>query len=185
MRLGTASADLTYSRFQSTHPTRGATIRTTNYERGKMHFNPRTPHGVRLSGQQIMREVKCISIHAPHTGCDGPSQSSRIRGMEFQSTHPTRGATNMLPPSLDRLGFQSTHPTRGATRAYICCTRYSGKFQSTHPTRGATGTMKSTLAAVRYFNPRTPHGVRLNLSNPRPQCVQISIHAPHTGCDIT
>ncbi len=107
-----------------------------------------------------MREVKCISIHAPHTGCDGPSQSSRIRGMEFQSTHPTRGATNMLPPSLDRLGFQSTHPTRGATRRYDL-----------------------VAPLTLYFNPRTPHGVRRDKINLTDDQAAISIHAPHTGCD--
>ena len=79
------------SRFQSTHPARGATrCRECKY------YKPE------------------ISIHAPREGCD-PCRG--ILGAEggFQSTHPARGAT--WPPVWIRRGalFQSTHPARGAT----------------------------------------------------------------------
>ena len=35
--------------------------------------------------------------------------------VEFQSTHPVRGATSMLYWVIGSLIFQSTHPVRGAT----------------------------------------------------------------------
>ena len=79
--------------FQSTHPTRGATIKRRLGRCSGVDFNPRTPHGVRPCRSIPSRQIKPISIHAPHTGCDpayrhkGPSRGG------FQSTHPTRGAT--------------------------------------------------------------------------------------------
>ena len=82
------------SKFQSTHPARGATIAARNFANAIM-----------------------ISIHAPREGCD-PFMLSGYTEEDygFQSTHPARGATgygNVL--SVSRSGFQSTHPARGAT----------------------------------------------------------------------
>ena len=34
-----------------------------------------------------------ISIHAPNEGCDLFRKTGKMGGDEFQSTHPTRGAT--------------------------------------------------------------------------------------------
>ena len=56
-----------------------------------------------------------ISIHAPREGCDVNGIGGISGRIQFQSTHPVRGAT--LPPMVlraDKL-FQSTHPVRGAT----------------------------------------------------------------------
>ena len=146
-----------------------------------MHFNPRTPCGVRLT-----------------------TFPATTTGKAFQSTHPLRGATggnardttgqdhfnprtpcgvrryisiiaylfryfNPRTPCgvrLDRAGrgckprgFQSTHPLRGATRLSPRCHRYV-QFQSTHPLRGAT----SLAGAILGF-------------------LYIAIHAPLAGCD--
>ena len=59
-------------KFQSTHPLRGATIPPLRQIPCTLHFNPRTPCGVRL--QRINRIE---------------------RTFKFQSTHPLRGATNL------------------------------------------------------------------------------------------
>ena len=63
---------LQIKQFQSTHPARGATARSSAYQGQQFNFNPRTPHGVRrfLMAQLQLRH-------------------------EFQSTHPARGATVM------------------------------------------------------------------------------------------
>ena len=123
-----------------------------------------------------------ISIHAPLTGCD-PGAAPSFRGAkEFQSTHPSRGATSSALTMFPANRFQSTHPSRGAT---ILCSRHTqqrrisihapltgcdlyhtgtsrwGPFQSTHPSRGAT--------LISFWREIGPHG--------------ISIHAPLTGCD--
>ena len=58
-----------------------------------------------------------ISIHAPREGCDADTLNERRKALEFQSTHPARGATYVSALSLTAIPFQSTHPARGATAA--------------------------------------------------------------------
>ena len=168
--------------FQSTHPMRGATHarlnifldtvisihaphagcdktrhRETPYA---LHFNPRTPCGVRR-------------IDNIHTWDD----------WSFQSTHPMRGATYSPARSRAWLAISIHAPHAGCDFAcplFIC---FTNAFQSTHPMRGATyenlkGHYDCTIsihaphagcdgkygrlnALYRfYFNPRTPCGVR-------------------------
>ena len=58
--------------------------------------------------------------------------------LEFQSTHPARGATFDEAVSLGLMrAFQSTHPARGATKIDEFIDKERA-FQSTHPARGAT-----------------------------------------------
>ena len=64
------NADGTWSGFQSTHPSRGATPRGAKICPFPADFNPRTPHGVRPALPFIQ-----------------PNRNG------FQSTHPSRGAT--------------------------------------------------------------------------------------------
>ena len=126
------------------------------------------------------------------------------RFLQFQSTHPLRGATLTTRAIGVALKFQSTHPLRGATIVRMHDMR-AGVFQSTHPLRGATAAALMEVHQPRNFNPRTPCGVRRSLAtrpasvfyfNPRtpcgvrPECcinilvfLTISIHAPLAGCD--
>ena len=79
---------------------------------------------------------------------------------QFQSTHPMRGATaRYSPPAWGRRNFNPRTPC--GVRHSKAETQYlTGKFQSTHPMRGAT--VIAQHAAQR---------------------AEISIHAPHAGCD--
>ena len=190
--------------FQSTHPMRGATViyrlpwlkapisihaphagcDRPFWDRRKnaRNFNPRTPCGVRPADVMTVDE-------------------SRL----FQSTHPMRGATECGSGQLTRFSFQSTHPMRGATAraAYDGMTLdisihaphagCDGKtmrtvtnqygFQSTHPMRGATKYIVFDEAGSANFNPRTPCGVRQVQVANLLRRFDISIHAPHAGCD--
>jgi len=103
----------------------------------RLHFNPRTPRGVRPRGFQVWRWT--VGNFNPRTPRGvRPANLSDIKGhLIFQSTHPARGAT---PPSK---------------RLVQLC-----KFQSTHPARGATPVLKSIDQPYSHFNPRTPRGVR-------------------------
>ena len=56
-----------------------------------------------------------ISIHAPREGCDATTDAQGDFARTFQSTHPVRGATNVLGFFGGDEEFQSTHPVRGAT----------------------------------------------------------------------
>ena len=58
-------------------------------------------------------------------------------------------------------------------------------FQSTHPSRGATGFFCRRHPIAEYFNPRTPHWVRLREMGPLHRPMDISTHAPLTGCYFT
>ena len=168
--------------FQSTHPMRGATSHLfcialsicisihaphagcdTGRKRKRIDY-PISIHAPHAGCDQLCipaAAVTAISIHAPHAGCDH-AQAGHIRfPQKFQSTHPMRGATTSLKNRRCNLQFQSTHPMRGAT---ACRTNLPtpGRFQSTHPMRGAT------------LDCRYGHVLR-----------QISIHAPHAGCDAS
>ena len=79
--------------------------------------------------------------------------------MEFQSTLPARGATQVAKNEVARNEFQSTLPARGATGGGVLLVSLE-IFQSTLPARGATWMVNF---------------VRHNLC--------ISIHAPRTGSD--
>ena len=142
--------------FQSTHPVRGATIYASSGVPSAGNFNPRTPHGVRPAGQTA------VWLDLP-----------------FQSTHPSRGATRIPASKPDRQRiFQSTHPSRGATRSFMIPTP-TRRFQSTHPSRGATGYPAPSSRRPGYFNPRTPHGVRLHGQGAKVHLSNFNPRTPH------
>ena len=148
----------------------------------KSNFNPRPPHGGR----------RLFAAHSPSTS-------------EFQSTPPAWGAT---PPTVNPSGrevFQSTPPAWGATYASravllrpgisIHAPRMGGdcvspplgimitKFQSTPPAWGATESVEIEVTFPQHFNPRPPHGGRLDRQVHRIRRRAISIHAPRMGGD--
>ena len=124
-----------------------------------MNFNPRTPCGVRRTHPRTAR--------------------ARNR---FQSTHPLRGATRLIPPLFIQLFISIHAPLAGCDRRKNdvqrpvvhfnprtpCGVRpyqaarivFTLSFQSTHPLRGATQTPSRHCQTARNFNPRTPCGVR-------------------------
>ena len=81
------------------------------------YFNPRTHRGVRpvvLIGRTT-RDI--ISIHAPIVGCDRIDNHYTDVCDEFQSTHPSWGATEEIGIPVLTPSFQSTHPSWGATES--------------------------------------------------------------------
>ena len=193
--------------FQSTHPSWGATL---------------------LHSLSLLPIV--ISIHAPIVGCDIPCLFFvRQRHFHFNPrTHRGVRRVFLLNP-IDHLQFQSTHPSWGATWAVKLFTLLTHKFQSTHPSWGATTRnrfiyLRRSISIhapivgcdcygsvhfryVRYFNPRTHRGVRLRRNSQTDKSTRfqsthpswgatyhvrlnshltlISIHAPIVGCDIS
>ena len=78
--------------FQSTLPARGATMQPSMLNSALTYFNPRSPHGERLSASDVA-----------------------LLSGRFQSTLPARGATTERRERPACTGFQSTLPARGAT----------------------------------------------------------------------
>ena len=136
-----------------------------------MHFNPRTPCGVRR--RPAGSPTWWPSHFNPRTPCGVRRQRRHQKPIlgGFQSTHPLRGATatcfklarqpvhfNPRTPCGVRPGprssialqtgrFQSTHPLRGATSWSIKEVRRWHLFQSTHPLRGATAKIHKKSSA--------------------------------------
>ena len=150
-----------YNKFQSTHPSWGATFWNSRIWQIYINFNPRTHRGVR---RQSFRGRGCIcqiSIHAPIVGCDLKNTGTQAFLTEFQSTHPSWGATTIL--SRTRLYMPNFNPRthrgvrlyvqpksqpcrtyfnprthRGVRQAVKLCLECVRVFQSTHPSWGAT-----------------------------------------------
>ena len=159
MRLSWTLRGISSSRFQFTHPGRGATVRSAIFILVGLCFNSRTPGGVRLCSCFPPPQTSRVSIHAPREGCDVP-EGFKTWLSEFQFTHPGRGATAIL--YLGRLLFYvSIHAPREGCDGFRHC-RGQGltEFQFTHPGRGATGSNRSPRQAQERFNSRTPGGVR-------------------------
>ena len=148
----------------------------------------------------------CISIHAPHAGCDGNHDCGCTARVRFQSTHPMRGATGNEAEvkSICKISIHAPHAgcdvqihRQKVVVSYFnprtpCGVRHlaytqaqtAALFQSTHPMRGATNAAGRCYAQNKYFNPRTPCGVRQHKLEQEHSMACISIHAPHAGCDL-
>ena len=80
--------------------------------------------------------------------------------MRFQPTLPARGATILINPAARKEIFQPTLPARGATCAESALD--PTKLISTHaPRTGSDQCLGICAVNRRYFNPRSPHGARL------------------------
>ena len=124
------------------------------------YFNPRTPYGMRLSHDGEEEAVEFISIHAPLTGCDAESGYSQINWFQFQSTHPLRDATELYSDVPDPGAISIHAPLTGCDLVVAILQLLIIKFQSTHPLRDATHQDGSEVFLHSYFNPRTPYGMR-------------------------
>ena len=114
----------------------------------------------------FLRVICWISIHALLTESDG-SDTERIHVLQVISIHALltesdEHALDILPASL---GFQSTLSSRRATTE-----------------------RHSTTCGRRYFNPRSPHGERLERSAPPYQSTDFNPRSPHgerlMGCGV-
>ncbi len=145
--------------FQSTHPLRGATGWHAHMD-NVLTISIHAP----LAGCDFAVTVDClhgvISIHAPLAGCDTDATYTLSVPVQFQSTHPLRGATSRQLASTSHLRISIHAPLAGCDSIYRCF----------HP-------------AEQHFNPRTPCGVRLSSSSANSISKLISIHAPLAGCD--
>ena len=87
------------------------------------------------------------------------------------------------PHENDTTSISIHAPLAGCDTIRILFFREFFQFQSTHPLRGATRALALNRALRRYFNPRTPCGVRPADVRIAFQVHGISIHAPLAGCD--
>ena len=167
--------------FQSTLPARGATVRARYVWRSCADFNPRSPHGERLTSRCKMAG-RCefqstlpargataalsavfsgvsISIHAPRTGSDPQIAAKFHRKLYFNPRSPHGERPSRRTSTRKQFLFQSTLPARGATKEATAV--YINEEISIHAPRTGSDAKLSLLATfLPDFNPRSPHGER-------------------------
>ena len=126
----------TARQFQPTLPARGATGILTRLMRAGRDFNPRSPHGERLSLESPDWTRYKISTHAPRTGSD--RVAILLQPLLNISTHAPRTGS-------DGVHSQGRRPHRHFNP------------RSPHGERRRKTKRGMTLC---YFNPRSPHGER-------------------------
>ena len=128
---------------------------------------------------------RSISIHAPHAGCDVAERGDLRLLQKFQSTHPMRGATHrQIPRSACARDFNPRTPC-GVRPCRVQRVYLHGQFQSTHPMRGATYRKTDNLCTTKDISIHAPHAGCDVDRRPLFLGESISIHAPHAGCDFT
>ena len=142
------------------------------------NFNPRSPCGERPWQAPSCSPQLRISIHALLTESDLKCISLRNSIGEFQSTLSSRRATCGYDSTLCHRRFQSTLSSRRATIAWASSASLVA-FQSTLSSRRATGIPHFSKTFLRYFNPRSPHGERLDLNNQRGLPLNFNPRSPH------
>ena len=173
---------VTTNTFQSTLPSRGATLPALRHHNICQHFNPRSPRGERQAKATDVPGWDQFQSTLPSRGATSPTFRSRSWS-EFQSTLPSRGATPVPLPIAHRCTFQSTLPSRGATGEYGGWQKDSRIFQSTLPSRGATllGPLRRSGQDISIHAPLA--GSDLAGLHTLPVSQRISIHAPLAGSD--
>ena len=168
------------------------------------YFNPRSPHGERLSWAVMIIDCGNFNPRSPH------GERQRFGSfpsclMVFQSTLPARGATFLLRICVICISFQSTLPARGAThgtglqpnRDWISIhaprtgsdisVEREGRRENNFNPRSPHGERQHDeprqVHRAHHFNPRSPHGERRWDDINKAYSAYISIHAPRTGSD--
>ena len=147
--------------FQSTLPARGATRTYWYLLPSTFYFNPRSPHGERLTVFVTLAVRPRISIHAPRTGSDNPRSPHGERPARISIHAPRTGSDKTAAATRDGRGHFNPRSPHGERR-YL---------------------HKKNAVAIANFNPRSPHGERRARTAQGRNGGIISIHAPRTGSD--
>ena len=147
--------------FQSTLPARGATPRVC------IRFQPCAFQST-LPARGATRRQKLddlpppISIHAPRTGSDLRSTGGTVRTW-WISIHAPRTGSDRAERSQRQHSSISIHaPRTGSDTRILIQLLQHNRFQSTLPARGATCFSLLRTPGPAHFNPRSPHGERLD-----------------------
>ena len=149
-------------KFQSTHPLRGATRI--------------------LAGRE--RRACCISIHAPLAGCDCRLHAPARRDRNFNPRTPC-GVRRARAPDRGRGGRISIHaPLAGCDFSHKK-SPFTAHISIHAPLAGCDAPKEIIKRYTKYFNPRTPCGVRP--STARGSTAWTMYFNPRTlaGCDIS
>ena len=146
--------------FQSTLPTRGATGVSMIRWISRLFQSTLPTRGATHQGRET-GDAAAVSIHAPHAGSDASSTRT--------------------PPTLSGFNPRSPRGERPQTQARSLG-RESRGFNPRSP-RGERLFGQIFKQALHGFNPRSPRGERHKRMMPYVGIV-VSIHAPHAGSDL-
>ena len=103
-----------------------------------------------------------ISIHAARVGCDLPSQPVSKCYRLFQSTQPEWAATD-CPCQMLAYCFISIHAARVGCDGRPCAhAAITGRYFNPRSPSGLRRCNRNTVQYALYFNPRSPSGLRHN-----------------------
>ena len=166
--------------FQSTHPTRGATLRQFS-SHSPPSISIHAPHkGVRCGGRRFValrllfqsthptrgcdiagkfiEGHSDISIHAPHKGMRRNSQNNASRARHFNPRTPQGDATHM-PRKMREWAEISIHAPRKGMRLLVSEYKYTmGRISIHAPRKGMRHLTVQFTVLEEHFNPRTPQG---------------------------
>ena len=168
--------------FQSTLPARGATQNRYVLPRHDGHFNPRSPHGERLTPGALSMLQKAFQSTLPARGATLHFAIPSRPQAHFNPRSPHGERRFALSKNSTSCAFQSTPPARGATVSRCPKTQHPAHFNPRSP-HGERPTLCRSPLLRRHFNPRSPHGERLAADADVRHFAHISIHAPRTGSD--
>ena len=187
------------SAFQSTLPARGATTFPQSPRTSTINFNPRSPHGERLTRVQSAARADNFNPRSPH----GERRWLMCETGRFTDFNPRSPHGERLAPTemiTQRGVFQSTLPARGATRhrrlpqrvldISIHAPRTGSDLLrrrpmvihpiSIHaPRTGSDAQLRVLHAPVGDFNPRSPHGERPVRVGGNSQTCYFNPRSPH------
>ena len=168
--------------FQSTHPVWGATVGNSRAVQKDSTFQ--STHPVWGATKIRVRDFPhfSISIHAPRVGCDEHVRTAVPAAQGISIHAPRVGCDSMFArPYRPRKEFQSTHPVWGATHQRLGAVAPRGI--SIHAPRvGCDLKTHSNIHKSKYFNPRTPCGVRHEAE--AVECIPFSNFNPRTPCGV-
>ena len=193
------------SKFQSTPPARGATLRSWWRSRRCAYFNPRPPRGGRrrprprhgmsssfqstppARGATLGNTPKVlslyISIHAPREGGDWVYSLQGTWACNISIHAPREGGDEVLCKIPSTALYISIHaPREGGDDIDEGYDEDGLIFQSTPPARGAT-TRRTRRARRQTFQSTPPARGATQAHSPSWYYLSISIHAPREGGD--
>ena len=143
--------------FQSTLPTRGATIVYSQ------------------DSDDIL-----ISIHAPHAGSDQSHWWVLLQHPDFNPRSPRGERLIGFGIPMSSYNFNPRSP-RGERPTLDRNHSFLFLFQSTLPTRGATYFIRQFVVTTKNFNPRSPRGERPCATQPKLRALQFQSTLPTRG----
>ena len=181
VRLPCGTCYACQSKFQFTHPVRGATS-STDFVFNRMYVSIHAPRaGCDLKCNRQVTPLY-VSIHAPRAGCDQKSSTNTVLHIRFNSRTPCGVRHRSLYDLCRRTSFNSRTPC-GVRRKISPLSETPAAFQFTHPVRGATPSDQS-MSGGQYVSIHAPRAGCDSSTSASVRCLAVSIHAPRAGCDF-